>query len=116
MIQEMIMQHHEMIVNNIQNVIRGYQNLPKPWTLRLHQRSFGTQIELWQKSNQDYSKDFTWHEGTWVFKWHEIMEGLSFNPEPYAPIPVRDKNGYPFWKRVVQYNACYLSSDGDIED
>ena len=66
-------------------------------------------------SNQEYSKDFTWHEGTCVFKWHEIKEGLYFQPESYAPKPARDKNGYPLWKRVIQYNACYLKKEGDFE-
>ena len=25
-------------------------------------------------------------------------------------------HGYPLWKRVVQYNACYLKKDGDVEN
>ena len=67
-------------------------------------------------SNQEYAKDFTWHDGTWVFKWRLIVEGLYFQPEPYAPRPQIDKNGYPIWKRVVQYNSCYLKYEGNIEN
>ena len=46
--------------------------------------------------------------------WKDIIGDLHFEPEYYSPVPYYN-NGYPQWRRVIQYNSCFLRYEGAYE-
>ena len=63
---------------------------------------------------RSYPKYFCHNNGDWSLKWSEIIRDLQFEPEYYSPVP-DFKDGDPQWRKVIQYNSCYLRYDGAHE-